>query len=163
MSFLRMSLGAAFVAAVAACTATTSGSGTNGPNVDVASAPVCAAGTFELDGVVDSIDRTSTSPVGNYGSADVGNPSTLTVEFGLGGSLQLQWYGTIASGMAAPATGTLTLPPANGAVMQQVLCVGSGSAIQPFAWGGKFVATGLLHAPSPDACAAPATLMPATG
>jgi hypothetical protein len=163
MTFLRLSCGALAAAlAVAAC-----GGGAGGPGVmmtsgDVAAAPQCTPGTFQIAGVVDSIDRTSSAPVGNYGFANVGNPSTLTAEFGLGGSLQLQWTGTVADGATASAAGTLTLPPANGAA-PQVYCVGGGSEIEPFAWGGKFLLTGLVRAPSADACSAPASLMPANG
>lgn len=132
------------------------------PAEDVAAAPQCAPGTFQLGGVVDSADRTSTAPVGNYGFANVGNPSTLSVEFGLGGRLDLSWSGTIADGTRAMATGTVTLP-ASGGSAPEIFCVGAGSEIEPFAWGGKFLLAGLRHAPTADACAAPASLSPATG
>jgi hypothetical protein len=147
---------------LAACSASPAGGTTVGSPAELDSAPTCAAGTFDLSGVVDSIDRTNSAPVGNYGIANNGNPSTLTVEFGLGGSLVLQWNGTLSIGGTAAATGTLTMPASAGSA-PQVYCIGEGSEIERFAWGGKFLLTGMLSAPSADACHAPGMLMPASG
>jgi hypothetical protein len=163
MYFLRMTIVAgAGACALGACSSANGGGAGGSMPMDLTSAPTCAAGTFQLDGVVDSIDRTSSAPVGNYGIANAGNPSTLTVEFGLGGSLQLQWDGSTALGTTAPARGTLTMP-ASGGSAPQVFCVVPGSEIQRFDWGGKFSLTALLQAPSVDACGGPQALMPATG
>jgi hypothetical protein len=161
---MRVVAWVSLVAVGVACGSSTSGGGTNG----TPGAPICAKSSVELSGMLEGASANgSYSGPSSYAFINAlgGQPGTIDVSFGSGGTLHLQWANLLADDQSGPATGTLTMP-SEGPHAGQIYCVTAATVVpRSMTEGGgtSFTLSSLAKGACPgagvsgtlDGCAAP--------
>ena len=126
--------------------------------------PICAAGTYELDGTIAGMHESATGASQSYifSNALGGSPGTLDVSLGGAGTLHLQWTQLVPDDGTTQATGSLAWPDTRS--LQYCITSGTITPRKDAEGGGvSFVASALATGTCPgmatggsiDGCAAP--------
>jgi hypothetical protein len=122
MALRPVVLGAASVIALA-CSATSSGTGGG-----AGGGPVCSKGTVRLEGTIGGESVQKEYPFKGVVLNQASTPKTVSVYFGSGGQITMQWSELLANGQTSAATGSIFFP-SDGPLAGSNVCLGSGSTV----------------------------------
>lgn len=114
---------AALSVVAASCSSTSSGTGGGG-----GSGPVCVKGTVRFEGTIGSESVQKEYPFKGIVLNQASTPKTVSVSFGSGGQITMQWSDLLANGQTSSATGSVFFP-SDGPLASSNVCLGPGSTV----------------------------------